>query len=95
MINAAREVQSTNECASFVSPSATSDPEGVKGIMLSLYYTPMAIGGIIFCVVGSSLLHIVPIKLLPNGKRFVPGIFEPVRFFDGRYQVSTVCGESF
>ena len=32
--------------------------------MLSLYYTPMAIGGMIFCVVGSSLLHIVPIKLL-------------------------------
>ena len=32
--------------------------------MLSLYYTPMAIGGIVFCVVGSSLLHIVPIKLL-------------------------------
>jgi hypothetical protein len=58
------EFQSTNENISFVSPSATTDPESVKGIMLSLYYTPMAIGGIVFCVVGSSLLHIVPIKLL-------------------------------
>jgi hypothetical protein len=49
---------------SFISPSATTDPESVKGIMLSLYYTPMAVGGIIFCVIGSSVLHIVPIKLL-------------------------------
>lgn len=64
MVNESSEVQSTNECASFVSPSATTDPESVKGIMLSLYYTPMAVGGIIFCVVGSSMLHIVPIKLL-------------------------------
>lgn len=32
--------------------------------MLSLWYTPMAVGGIIFCVIGSSLLHIVPIKIL-------------------------------
>jgi len=52
------------KCASFVSPPAATDPEKIKGIMLSLYYTPMAVGGIVFCVVGSSLLHIVPIKLL-------------------------------
>lgn len=58
------EVRSTNKYDSFVSPSATTDPESVKGIMLSLYYTPMAVGGILFCVVGSSVLHIVPIKLL-------------------------------
>lgn len=32
--------------------------------MLSLWYTPMAVGGIIFCVIGGSLLHIVPIKIL-------------------------------
>lgn len=32
--------------------------------MLSLWYTPMAVGGIIFCVIGGSLLHIVPIKML-------------------------------
>jgi len=42
----------------------THDPDSVKGIMLSLWYTPMAVGGILFCVIGSSLLHIVPIKLL-------------------------------
>jgi hypothetical protein len=64
VINESSEVQPTNQRASFISPSATTDPESVKGIMLSLYYTPMAIGGIVFCVVGSSLLHIVPIKLL-------------------------------
>lgn len=32
--------------------------------MLSLWYTPMAVGGIVFCVVGGLLLHIVPIELL-------------------------------
>jgi hypothetical protein len=32
--------------------------------MLSVWYAPMAVGGILFCVIGSSLLHIVPIKLL-------------------------------
>ena len=32
--------------------------------MLSFWYTPMAVGGIVFCVIGSSLLHIMPIKLL-------------------------------
>lgn len=64
MINESSEVQFTNECVSFISPSSTTDPESVKGIMLSLYYTPMAIGGIVFCIVGSSLLHIVPIKIL-------------------------------
>lgn len=54
----------TNEYDSFVSLSVTPNPENVKGIMLALWYTPMAIGGIVFCVIGSSLLHIVPIKLL-------------------------------
>jgi len=42
----------------------TQSPDSIKGIMLSLWYTPMAVGGIIFCVISSSLLHIVPIKLL-------------------------------
>ena len=64
MIDESSEGQPANKCVSFVSPSATTDPESVKGIMLSLYYTPMAVGGIIFCVIGSSVLHIVPIKLL-------------------------------
>ena len=42
----------------------THDQDSVKGITLSLWYTPMAVGGILFCAIGSSLLHIVPIKLL-------------------------------
>lgn len=49
---------------SFVSPTVTHNPDSIKGIMLSLWYTPMAVSGIVFCVIGSSLLHIVPIKLL-------------------------------
>lgn len=50
--------------ASFVAPTVTEDPDSIKGIMLSLWYTPMAVGGIVFCVIGGSLLHIVPIKIL-------------------------------
>jgi hypothetical protein len=64
VIDESSEALLTDKNASLVSPSATTDPESVKGIMLSLYYTPMAVGGMVFCVVGSSLLHIVPIKLL-------------------------------
>lgn len=45
-------------------PGITDDPSGTHGIMQSLWYTPMAIGGIVFCVVGSSLMHIVPAKVL-------------------------------
>jgi hypothetical protein len=56
--------QHANLNHSFVSPSVTNNPDKTKGIMLSLWYTPMAVGGIMFCVIGSSLLHIVPIKLL-------------------------------
>lgn len=63
-LSASQVVHITDEHNSFVSPSVTTDPESVKGIMLSLWYTPMAVGGIVFCVIGSSLLHIVPIKLL-------------------------------
>lgn len=48
----------------FGSPGVTDDPSGTHGIMQSLWYTPMAIGGIVFCVVGSSLMHVVPVKVL-------------------------------
>lgn len=58
------ETYLANNFGSFVSPSVTENPESIKGIVLSLWYTPMAVGGIIFCVIGGSLLHIVPIKLL-------------------------------
>lgn len=63
-LSASQVVYIADKHHSFVSSSVTSDPESVKGIMLSLWYTPMAVGGIIFCVAGGSLLHIVPIKLL-------------------------------
>ena len=56
--------QPADQNPSFVSPSVTHNPDSVKGIMLSLWYTPMAVGGILFCLISSSLLHIVPIKLL-------------------------------
>jgi hypothetical protein len=64
VLDESSKVDLTNEFVSFVTPGVTANSEGVKGIMLSLWYTPVAVGGIIFCVVGSSLLHIVPIKLL-------------------------------
>jgi hypothetical protein len=64
VLNQFGKMNITNKSDSFVTPAVTTDPEGVKGVMLSLWYTPVAVGGIVFCVVGSSLLHIVPIKLL-------------------------------
>ena len=36
--------------------------------------------------------RLVPIVLLPNGKRHVPGVYAPTQFCNGRYQVSTICG---
>jgi hypothetical protein len=64
VLDQSSKVNLTNRYDSFVTPAVTTNPEGVKGVMLSLWYTPVAVGGIIFCVVGSSLLHVVPIKLL-------------------------------
>lgn len=37
--------------------------------------------------------RLVPIHLLPNGKRFVPGIYEPTGHDGDRYTFRTVCGD--
>ncbi|KAI6862555.1 MFS general substrate transporter [Hortaea werneckii] len=46
------------------SPTGVTGPEKLMGIELALWYTPTAVGGIILCVIGGCLAHIVPIKLL-------------------------------
>lgn len=48
----------------FRSPSATGTPEGIHGVILALWYVPTALGGLILCVAGGALLHIVPIMAL-------------------------------
>lgn len=42
----------------------TTHPMGLRGIDLAIWYAPTAGGGLILCVVGASLMHIVPWKLL-------------------------------
>ncbi|KAI6843716.1 MFS general substrate transporter [Hortaea werneckii] len=46
------------------SPTCVTGSEKLMGIELALWYTPTAVGGIILCVIGGCLAHIVPIKLL-------------------------------
>ncbi|RMY77490.1 hypothetical protein D0863_01262 [Hortaea werneckii] len=46
------------------SPIGVTGSEKLMGIELALWYTPTAVGGIILCVIGGCLAHIVPIKLL-------------------------------
>ena len=53
-----------NSAILFQSSWATDVIGGLEGITLALWYTPAAVGGIFFCVVGGALLHIIPIKLL-------------------------------
>ncbi|KAI5362823.1 Putative major facilitator superfamily, MFS transporter superfamily [Septoria linicola] len=48
----------------FSSPSATGTIDGIQGLTLAAWYTPTAIGGLILCVVGGALLHIIPIMVL-------------------------------
>lgn len=36
--------------------------------------------------------RLVPIRLLPNGQRYVPGIYEPIRHNGNRYEFRTVYG---
>ncbi|KAK4574684.1 hypothetical protein LTR86_001525 [Recurvomyces mirabilis] len=47
----------------FQSPSGTVHHR-LSGIGLATWYTPTAIGGLILCVVGASLMHIVHMKVL-------------------------------
>ena len=38
--------------------------------------------------------RLVPIHLLPTGKRFVPGIYEPTGHNGDRYEFRAICGEA-
>ena len=40
------------------------DKEPLSGMILALWYTPTAIGGIFLCIVGGIVMHIVPIMIL-------------------------------
>lgn len=55
-----------NSAEFFQSPMVItkSNGTGMSGISLALWYTPTAVGGLILCVVGGSLLHIVPTMLV-------------------------------
>lgn len=55
-----------NSAQYFQSPTGTSteDDLGLDGMTLALWYLPTAIGGIALCIVGGSLIHIVPIMIL-------------------------------
>ena len=46
------------------SPIATGLHDGIQGAQLALYYTPTAIGGLVLCLAGGALLHIVKPKLI-------------------------------
>ncbi|TKA33607.1 hypothetical protein B0A50_00443 [Salinomyces thailandicus] len=48
----------------FQSSTGTTDPGDLSGIDLAIWYTPTAVGGLLLCVIGGGLAHIVPIKLL-------------------------------
>lgn len=50
---------------SFQSPTGTTtSPDGRHGVDLALWYVPMAVGGLVLCVVGGSVMHIVTIMIL-------------------------------
>jgi type IV secretion system protein VirB11 len=38
--------------------------------------------------------RLVPVQLLPNGRRFIPGIYEPAGHDGDQYTVKAVCGAS-
>ncbi|KAK0860129.1 hypothetical protein LTS02_008679 [Friedmanniomyces endolithicus] len=49
----------------FQSPTNVTKYEwGVQGIELAIWYTPTAVGGLILCVVGASLLRVVRMEIL-------------------------------
>lgn len=40
------------------------DNQPLSGMMLALWYTPTAVGGIMLCIVGGMVMHVVPIMIL-------------------------------
>ncbi|KAK3626734.1 hypothetical protein LTR56_019666 [Elasticomyces elasticus] len=50
--------------AYFGLPGITKYAKGVEGITLAIWYTPTAVGGLILCVVGSTLLNFVRMEYL-------------------------------
>lgn len=48
----------------FGSEAATGVEGGVQGVTLAAWYTPTAVGGLILCIVGGSMIHIVPVMIL-------------------------------
>ena len=54
-----------NSAQYFSSPTGTTKADdGLCGVTLALWYTPTAVLGLILCVVGGSLMHIVPIMAI-------------------------------
>ncbi|KAK4544929.1 hypothetical protein LTR36_003834 [Oleoguttula mirabilis] len=53
-----------NSSQYFQSTAGVTGPDGISGIQLAIWYTPTAIGGLILCVIGGAVLHIVPIEML-------------------------------
>lgn len=43
---------------------AGSRTDSLSGMTLALWYTPTAVGGIVLCIVGGLLMHVVPIMIL-------------------------------
>lgn len=48
----------------FQSPTGTTRPDAMQGFALAIWYIPTAVGGLILCIAGGALVHIVPIQLL-------------------------------
>lgn len=51
-----------NSAQYFQSPGSTGEgSDGPTGMTLALWYTPTAVGGVVLCIIGGALMHIVPI----------------------------------
>lgn len=49
-----------NSADFFASPTATGHLNGIQGITLAVWYTPTAIGGVLFCLIGGIIMDRVP-----------------------------------
>lgn len=55
------------------SDTGTTTSDQLSGVTLALWYAPTAIGGLVLCVVGSRLIHLIPIQglLLVSGLAWI------------------------